>query len=284
MINYNFAIFIISHARADSVETVKSLKKCNYSGRWYIICDDEDDQLDKYKDNFGEDHILVFNKDEIRPKFDMMDNFEGKGTPIFVRNAIWEIAKKLGLEYYLELDDDYCDFSIRSKVGTHLPIFNIVDFDGVCNAYIEFLNCGDIATVAFAQTGEMMGGLKGQVWRKKIKRKAMNAYFCKVDKPFDWHGRLNDDVNTYLFHGRIGKLFLTTAIVNVCQKVTQSKSGGITETYLNLGTYIKSFSSVMLRPDCVKVSSMGITDRRMHHEINDKCAYPMIISSKFKVE
>ena len=278
----DFAIFILSHGRADNVYTVNTLHKCNYTGKWYILCDDGDKQLDKYKTNFGEDHVIVFNKAEAKTTFDIMDNFDGDGVPTFARNALLYVTKELGLTYFLELEDDYTDFSIRLEYNGHLPIWPIVDFDAVIDAYIEFLDTSKAYTVAFAQTGEMAGGLHGQIYKTKIKRKAMNAFFCRVDNPFHFLGRFNDDVNAYISYGKVGGLFMSTAIVNLCQLVTQAHEGGITEAYKSFGTYVKSFYSVMLRPDCVKIAAMGIKHKRVHHEIDNLTAYPMIVSSRFK--
>ena len=278
----DFAIFILSHGRADNVHTVNTLQKVNYSGKWYILCDDEDDQLFKYIENFGKEHVIIFNKDEALKTFDIMDNFEGKGVPTFARNALLYITKELGFTYFLELEDDYVDFSIRIEKDGHLPIWPIVDFDTIIDAYLEFLDSSGAYTIAFAQTGEMAGGVNGQIYKTKLKRKAMNAFFCRVDNPFHFIGRFNDDVNAYISYGKVGGLFLSTAIVNLCQMVTQSSSGGITEAYKAFGTYVKSFYSVMLRPDCVKISCMGQSHKRIHHEIDNKFAYPMIISDRFK--
>lgn len=278
----DFAIFILSHGRADNVYTVKTLEKCNYTGKWYILCDDEDSQLDKYKENFGDEHVVVFSKAEAGKTFDIMDNFDGNGVPTFARNALLYVTKQMGLTYFLELEDDYVDFSIRLEYNKHLPIWPIVDFDAVVDAYIEYLDTTGAYTIAFAQTGEMAGGINGKVYRDKIKRKAMNAFFCRVDNPFHFLGRFNDDVNAYISYGKTGGLFLSTAIVNLCQLVTQAHSGGITEAYKSFGTYVKSFYSVMLRPDCVKIADMGIKHKRLHHTIDNLTAYPMIISDRFK--
>ena len=38
----DFAIFILSHGRANKVKTLKTLKDCGYNGKWYIIIDNED--------------------------------------------------------------------------------------------------------------------------------------------------------------------------------------------------------------------------------------------------
>ena len=60
MMRDDFAVFILTHGRADNVETMKALKKGGYTGKWYMILDNEDDTEDKYRENFGDDHIIVF--------------------------------------------------------------------------------------------------------------------------------------------------------------------------------------------------------------------------------
>lgn len=52
----------------------------------------------------------------------------------------------------------------------------------------------------------------------------------------------------------------------------------MSETYLESGTYVKSFASVMYAPHSVKVSMMGRVDRRIHHRVNWGTAVPVIVS------
>ena len=60
----NFAVFILSHGRADNVKTIDPLlNKGHYSGDWFVLIDNEDDQEDKYVKNFGE-HVIVFDKEK----------------------------------------------------------------------------------------------------------------------------------------------------------------------------------------------------------------------------
>lgn len=40
----DFAVFILTHGRADNVATMGALKKGGYTGKWYMIIDDEDGQ------------------------------------------------------------------------------------------------------------------------------------------------------------------------------------------------------------------------------------------------
>jgi hypothetical protein len=75
----------------------------------------------------------------------------------------------------------------------------------------------------------------------------------------------------------IGKIILTSLMNSVTQKETQSNAGGLTEIYLELGTYVKSFYSVMYAPSCIRIAAMGAGSMRIHHEVNWKCAVPKII-------
>ena len=119
-----------------------------------------------------------------------------------------------------------------------------------------------------------------------LKRKAMNTFVFKVNNdPKDdliFIGRMNDDVNAYLSQGKVGKLFFQIADICVVQLATQSNSGGNTEAYKDFGTYVKSFYSVMVAPDCCKISMMGSANRRIHHKIKWENAVPKILSQAYK--
>lgn len=75
----------------------------------------------------------------------------------------------------------------------------------------------------------------------------------------------------------MGKKILTCMITSLLQKETQSNAGGLTEIYLELGTYVKSFYSVMAAPSCIKVALMGDKQMRLHHAVTWKNAVPKII-------
>lgn len=282
MVREDFAILILSHGRADNVRTIGTLDKHGYTGKWYIVIDDEDKQQDDYIKNFGKEHIIIFNKEEVGKTFDIMDNFKGRGVPTFARNVFHKIAKELGLTYFLELEDDYFCFRQRYEVNGSLKTRYVEHFDDLIEPYLEFLDNSGALCVAFAQTGDFLGGTGSNVWSQKITRKAMNSFFCRVDRPFQFLGRFNDDVNAYIDYGKRGYLFFTTRDMCLDQPQTQANAGGITEAYLTYGTYVKSFYSVILCPSCVKISEMGQNHRRIHHLIDWESAVPKIISSKFR--
>lgn len=283
----DFATFILSHGRADNMKTVKSLEVAGYTGRWYIICDDEDSQLDLYRKNFGEDRIIVFNKPSV--EFDRMDNFEGNKAVVFARNVSFKIAKDLGLKYFWELDDDYLQFALRpieedkDEPGKQrLGYYPITNMDDIINAYLKFLDVTGALCVSFAQGGDLLGGIEGDVQDVPIKRKVMNTLFCRVDRPFTFIGRINEDVNTYIQYGKVGGLFLQITNLIVYQEPTQKQKKGMAVTYALEGTYVKSFYTVMINPSAVKVKMMRSRFPRIHHKINWNNAVPKILSSDFK--
>lgn len=280
----DFACLILSHGRADNCPTVETLIKSGYTGKWYIVIDNEDKQQDKYIENFGKEHIIIFDKDKAAHSgMDIMDNFPGRGCPTFARNTFHKIAKWLGLTYFLELDDDYSSFARRyvNERGIFATTY-VRNFDAIVDEMLEFLDLSGALTVAFAQVGDFIGGPGSKVYTDKITRKAMNCFFCRTDRPFQFYGRFNDDVDMYIYNGQIGKLCFTIADIAMSQPMTQVNAGGITEAYLEYGTYVKSFYSIMLCPSCVKIYQVGSSHKRLHHRIDWAHCCPEIISSSYQ--
>jgi len=276
----DFAVFIISHGRVDRQITYHALDRCGYTGKTFLVIDNEDAQADRYFELFG-DQVLQFDKKAVSETVDTADPTDDRRTAIHARNAVWDLAKDLGLKYILILDDDYTGFSYRYiKNGV---IYSRVtrSFDDVVNSYLDLLEDTGALTVCMSQGGDHIGGIDGQL-SKGLIRKAMNAFFFRVDRPIEFLGRMNQDTSTYVVHGSRGELFLTTMRFQLTQTKTQAQAGGHTEWYLDTGTYIKSFYTVMMHPSSVMVREMGDRVSRMHHHINWDNTVPKIISSRHR--
>lgn len=286
----NFGILILSHERAQNLYTLRALERTNNTYPWWIVIDDEDSQIDDYLRLYGNDRIIVFNKSDYDAVSDTGDSIQHRNSPLWARNAAFDIAADLELEHFLVLDDDY----IRIN---HRPIFNqgqpdeydvnvqIVNMDAVHEAMIDLLEDTNADCVAMAQGGDFIGGRKGCMAQgitfKQI-RKIMNSFYFRTDRPLRYMARMNDDVTTYVMHGMRGKVFFTCLRLQVNQHQTQQNEGGLTPLYLETGTYIKSFYTVMYAPSCVKISCMGRTDDRFHHRISWNNAVPRIIEPQWR--
>lgn len=277
----NFAVFILSHGRANNVLTIKALERAGYTGKIYIICDDEDKQLEEYRRLYKE-KVFIFSKKEMDGTFDIGDNLNDRRVVIYARNKCHEIAKLLYLDYFLVLDDDYTNFRFRVEKDGVLKSIYCRHIDKVFEAMLDFLDCADITTVALAQTGDFIGGTDSNVFKQKLPRKAMNSFFCRTDRPFQFYGRINEDVNMYVTLGSRGELVFTTAECSLDQLATQSNPGGLTNIYVDQGTYYKSFITVMYNPSCCKVGLMGQSNKRLHHKIYWNYCTPKILSEKYK--
>jgi len=276
-----FAVFILTHGRPDNMKTVQSLKKSNYTGDIYFIIDDEDETADQYKANFGEDKVIQFSKKDASKITDIGDSIQTLRGVTYARNMSQKIAKDMGLDYMLQLDDDYTTFCHRYVENGVIKSKTIHNFDKIVEAIIQFMKDSRATTIAMSQGGDHIGGIDGSI-DKGILRKAMNSFMMDTNKPINFLGRINEDVNAYVVSGALGDLFFTVMNLQLTQVQTQKSKGGLTEIYLDSGTYVKSFYTVMMAPSCVSVRTMGEKNRRFHHSIKWDNAVPKIISSKYR--
>lgn len=270
----NFAVFILTHGRPDNVKTYSTLRKCGYTGKIYLIVDNEDKHIKKYQDNFGEEFVKIFDKKAMADSIDEGNNFDNRKVIIHARNAAFKIAKEIGIKYFVQMDDDYYYFGYRYDTGAKI----IKNIDKVFEIVLDFYKSVNIKSIAFSQGGDHIGGFSGI----KLKRKCMNSFFCSTDREFQFVGSINEDVNTYTTLGSRGEVFFTFTNIQLDQKDTQSNNGGMTDEYALTGTYVKSFHSVIMQPSSVKASMMNSNNKRIHHSIAWKNTTPMIVSQDYK--
>lgn len=280
MENEDFAVFILTHGRPNKVITYTSLLKAGYTGKIYIVIDDEDETREEYEKRFK--NVIVFSKEEISKKFDGADNFKDRRSIVYARNACFEIAESLGITYFLELDDDYLGFNYKFNTRYEYHERPIKSLDRVFEMLLNYYKVMDCLCLAMSQNGDFIGGAdSGFSSELKMKRKAMNVLFCSTKRKFKFMGRINEDVNTYVTLGGRGKLFLTVPNVAINQMTTQKNKGGMSELYLDAGTYVKSFYSIIFAPSCVKINEIGTKHKRIHHRINWNTAVPKILNEKY---
>lgn len=282
----DFVAAILTHGRAGRVKTVKTLRKCGYTGPVLYVIDDEDEQGDRYRDVYGAENVREFCKADYVSACDTMcpQSDTKRGVILYARNAAIDIARADGYEYVIELDDDYVTFEHRYRVGKAAKTSMLTDLDAVFDAMCDFVRATGCSTLAMAQGGDFVGGAtgsssilgSGQQW----KRKAMNSFVVRTDTGFRFRGAVNEDVVTYLDAGRRGDVVLTNMAVSLVQTQTQSNAGGMTDEYADDGTYCKSMFAVVARPDCCRLSMMGTGHKRIHHKINWDRACPKIVRGR----
>lgn len=274
----DFCALILTHGRPNNVKTLHSLLKSGYTGAYYIVIDNEDKSAQEYYNKFG-DKVVMFNKAEIAKSFDNGDNFNDKRAIIYARNASFGIAKDKGYKYFIQLDDDYDGFYYNFDEELNYKRNRIKNLDNIFFYLLKYYLSTPALSIAMAQMGDFIGGKDNDIVRKVyLKRKAMNTFICSVDRPFQFVGRINEDVNTYTKYGSMGHLFFTVPLLGINQAQTQSSEGGMTDIYMNSGTYVKSFYTKMYMPSSVFINTMGYVNKRLHHMIKWKNTVPRIIA------
>jgi hypothetical protein len=283
----DFCVFILSNRRPDNIKTLETLQRSGYTGKWYIVIDDEDPTGNQYKATYG-DNVLVFSKAKIAQTTDSCDTSTDRRTPLWARNACWHLAKQVNCRFFCQLDDDYSWFAYR-RIGRKNPAeppkysnFKAESLDIIFDGMVQFLQeTPSVSSIAFSQGGDYnTDSLKA----RRVLRKAMNSFFCDSERPFQFIGKFNDDVNTYISHGATGKLFLTYCPIQLEQVQTQKNKGGITEAYKESGTYVKSFYTVMISPSSTWIELMGHSNPRLHHTHDWNKVCPKIIHQKYRRE
>ena len=274
----NFAVFILTHGRPNNVLTIKTLKESGYTGKVYLIVDNEDKNQYDYIEKFGAENVIIFDKKKMADKIDEGNNFDNRKVIVHARNFCFEAANYLQLTHFLQLDDDYTSFRYR-YIDKYITKGSVKNFDSLVSAMLDFYEKSDFHSIAFAQGGDFIGGAScGLLSNYKFNsRKCMNSFFCSTARPFKFVGSINEDVNTYTSMASKGYKFLTIPHVGLEQLQTQSQGGGMTESYLADGTYVKSFTSVLMQPSSVICSKMGFKSRRIHHRVSWKTTTPLII-------
>jgi hypothetical protein len=277
----NFAVFILTHGRPDNVLTYNTLRKCGYNGKIYLIVDNEDSHIEAYQKNFGIEYVKIFNKKAMADKIDEANNFDNRKVIVHARNYCFELANKLNYKYFIQLDDDYYEFIYKFSDTKGQVLAK--DINKVFDLMFNFYKKTNALSICFAQTGDFIGGVdNGKGVYRFAKRKCMNSFFCSTDRPFEFLGSINEDVNTYTTLAGKGELFLTIPVFAINQKDSQTQKDGMSDIYKLQGTYVKSFTTVLMQPSNVKVSIMNATHKRIHHSISWKNTTPMIVSQAYK--
>lgn len=282
MMRNDFAVFVLSHGRAKTISTIRAILAGGYTGQWYVVIDNEDDQEDLYREKFG-DHIIQFDKRDYLEITDLGDLDTDRRIGVFARNFIQDEAKRLGYRYHLQLDDDIHGFEYRfiNEEGK-LKSMSCRHMDEVFEGMCEYLDNTPITSLSFGLSAYYMGGAENANIEKGMIPKTMTTFLMRADDVQYFHMRMNDDITTSLINGMRGKLYYTYLPMMISVDPTQVQTGGMTDIYKLNGTYRKSFYSVMCCPSCVKVSKMGITDYRIHHEVKWNNAIPKLLNQRWR--
>ena len=278
--------FILSHNRSSSCPTLDLLNKLNYSGDYKIVIDDEDKELELYKEKY-KDHLLIFNKMDyayIDTGYDS-EHFP-KSTPIFAREFINCYAYNNKVGNYLMLDDDIqrIKFRIPDYNTNSLPGYHITNIDDLLDYLFDFMDNDNIYTIGFCHQGEFVGGIQSFNEEKILGKRAICQIFLfNSKKKFDWKLVWYEDYNSCYYNGIRGQLTFKIPFIGYETELTgnDNKSTGMGECYKDNIQLNRAFYRVMLFP-----SACVVREHRKQGNflpfIKADAILPKIISGRFK--
>lgn len=275
----DFGILILSARRAYNVETWKLLDKLGSTLPRKIVLDDEDPTAEEYVKKFSEENIIYFSKEEYLQLSDTFTPSSDRPRNIVLpaRNACFDIAKNLGWQYFIELDDDYTNLETRYVEDGKLKSKTVKSADAVFLAMKKFLEKSGAGVIALAQGGDFIGGVGSRGCKNKFLRKMMNVYCFRTNSAIRFYGYLNEDLTASVVHGQRGDLILTCTSKEIHQSRTQTRKGGLTEEYCQNGTFAKSMCSVIAAPSAVDISVIKDKYWREHHRVSWRKAAVKIV-------
>lgn len=231
-----FAIYILTNGRPNHQYTLDFLRK-SFKGDVFLCCDNEDKTLEEYRKNYGE-QVVVFNKNEWVSKSDPMDNFRSKNSVLYARNAVFQLAKDMGYEYFVMVDDDVTGLSFRYEKNGKLVGKPVKDFNKVSSVILEAMDNTGTDFFSFGLDKIYIGGLANGQYQKKIIDKVYCFVFCSTEQQHFYKGIMNEDEIHNILSMSVGTLVKTTTLIQIQTKpIGRDSVGGNAETYNENGYY-----------------------------------------------
>ncbi len=277
----SFAVFITTHERVESMTTYDTLRKCGYTGKIYIVVDNEDTQLQRYLNRY--DDVLVYNKQLQFDKCDKVIDTTQKASVTYPRNAVEEYAKHFKLDTFMVCDDDIVGFRYRWVEGNTVKSLAMNGgLDRVFELYSDYILAHDIAVTSFVHMLFYMSGVHNLNKRISEQREIIQLFIRNTKFDLDWKGVMRQDMLTNTLTSKVGYIWWALPFITYDARPmneTGENNGGMKETYDNINEYQRSFLGVITTPSCLKI---GGANGRIKMQWDKSKAYPMIISGRYR--
>lgn len=276
-----FAVFITTHGRVDRVTTYGTLRRCGYTGKIYIVVDNEDEQLQRYLNRFSD--VLVFNKQLQFNKCDKVIATQQKASVTYARNAVEAYAKHFMLDAFMVVDDDITGFRYRWVDGDSVRSLAVSNgMDDVLSLYAQYIIDHNIAVTSFAHMMFYISGTHNLSKRITEQREISQLFIRNTKFEIDWIGVMRQDILTNMVTAKMGMIWWVLPFITYDAEPmneTGENLGGMKEAYDNISEFRRTFLGVIVSPFCIKV---GCANERIKMSWNKESAYPLVVSSRYK--
>lgn len=183
-------IYIISKNRPEC-NTAKILTELKYPGKWFICCQEDEEFLADYIENWGEDKVLTYDYYEEVKNLDLFDIFDGLHygcSP--ARNGANTLAKENGEKRYWISDDDIYYFQESYSYKDSYKI--IRDGDRIYRILKKFSTLADNADLDCIALGSNNNYFSTD--RYSIRYDCLYLINKKTESELKYNSRLTEDV------------------------------------------------------------------------------------------
>lgn len=279
MSDYKIGYFIVSNGRADKQLTYELLRsmKCNEQDI-HIVCDDMDDSLPTYLENFG-DRVRTFDKMHYIKRCDSGVQQASGRHPTYGRNACFDIARELEYTHIIIADDDIKGIYHRAVKDNKLISHKVDNFPKVAEACIKYMHSNNhIRCIGFGTSNTFIGGINSPIFKVGMTYLIANIGIYKVDKPITYVSECQEDLIASVRYTERGELMCVIPFLNVDAITEGRNGGGIVGHYDESNTFYRYFGTLIYIPATVTIRANGkeLSKRNKSNYI------PMILSDRWK--
>lgn len=278
----DFAIFILTHGRPYNQRTLEALANSGYTGEYYLVIDNLDTAREDYYRLYG-NRVLEFDKTEYVKKTDTGLTNPWINFAVFARNAIEDIAKKLGFRFFGMFDDDLLKFRFRYFENDMLLSLPVVNLDKVISSYLEFMETANIACSCFGVSNNFIGGKKNvKLYTPSSNsfRLCFNSYIRNAKFDVSWAPNMCEDRITSIFHNMRGQVWQQLLFVQVDMAPLYGEiDGGNSFVYRSLDDFTKVFFPVVTNPGSNCICEWK---NRFITQVKDDAICGKIVSGRYK--
>lgn len=276
----DFAIFILTHGRANDQKTLKMLKENGYTGQYFLVVDNLDEQLEEYQKKY-KDHVIVFDKLAAWEITDTFHNGKMLKAVVFPRNVVFQYAREKGIKEFAMCDDDISRLNYKNIEGGKLVTKKITsNIDQIIEAYVNYVEQAKITVLGMCEDGVFIGGVNQLVLNGYTPSIGKFIFFRTADEVKYRGLYYEDNIATYdiPLQGRMS--FSPTIISTVSQIDTKKTKGGMHDVYENTSSgYTCSFMVLMAHPSGIKISQKKDSWKVRKSQDNLR---PMLLDEKWR--
>lgn len=276
-------VFIDTHGRPDKQFTYETLRRRSYTGKIVFVVDDEDITVDRLHENYPDDDICMFHKQDYYETVDSGISAPKRELNLFARCACEDIAHSYQCESFVMADDDILDFRYRYKEGSSLKSQKVLSTaDEFIRLYDEFLISGDFAMISTGMPQMYFSGadVDETLWKWRV---PFNFVFRNSKYKIEWVSSFEEECVTTVNSLLENKNCMCVPLVQHTINPLGEKKGGMFDAYsssspFRLAQYGHIFHPTASEPYFYHSKNKSKWMSKTMREY----AFPKLISSSFK--